>query len=117
MKIVVAVEGNINIWIKEMIFLTKSEELIKLELNHLTNVRSTPRKTYATYENITMNEETFNGNGYTLEHAKLVSITIDETSICNNVKLSDLHIYDKRDKYEVYIISKEIIENIVIEYS
>lgn len=117
MKIVVAVEGNINIWIRKIKFLTKSEELIKLELNHLTNVRSTPRKTYLTYENITKNGETFKGNAYSLEQAKLVSITIDETSIGNNVKLSDLHIYDKRDKWDVYIISKEIIENIVIEYS
>lgn len=115
MKIVIISKGNENINIEEILF-EKENELFVLNNLVLYESKIKKDKVIQTYTFADIDGYAAEQRCHLLENAN--PITVKATYIgTDKFKITDIHIYDKREKSEVYIINKEEIKNMIKDYT
>jgi hypothetical protein len=115
MKIVIVSKGNENINIEEILF-EKDNELFVLNNLVLYESKIKNDKVIQTYTFADIDGYAAEQRCHLLENTN--PITVKATYIgTDEFKITDIHIYDKREKSEVYIINKGEIKNMIKDYT
>lgn len=129
MKVVLVLNGFYGEPIQALSFMTKEMDFITLELTYLESIRSSKDKVILTYDKVTVNKKNASGFGMTLSKMKLHAIYAKKAvpmwadyegakkMDCYDVNVTDIHIYDRTKKAEIYIIPKKDILSAVIDYT
>jgi len=111
MKVVMVFNGDFSGFVYNMEFLYNNT-FFTITLGKVLNCRKVNEKTIIEFDAEISDR---NIDKYFFEVAKLISVSC--VGLNKGVDLTDVHIYEKREKYEIYIIDKESIKEAIIDKS
>lgn len=129
MKVVFVLNGFYDGYVQALSFMTKEMDFITLELRRLESIRSSKDKVILTYDEVSVNGKNAGGSGIMLSEMKLQAIYVrkavseladygSKRALASyDVNITDIHIYDRAKKAEIYIIPKKDILSAVIDYT
>lgn len=129
MKVVIVLNGFNGGCIHALDFVTREMAFITLRLGHPENIRTSGTRVILTYNKVSINGEDANGYGRMLPEMKIQAVHMKESVLAladyksgraivdDDVNIMDIHIYDRTEKAEIYIIPRRDISSAVIDYT